>query len=212
MSKLENSASYKRARWLEQAASDLRPYFTASGYTIPADIRVSVGWPFSKRKGRGGQTIGECWDKAASTDGHHEIFISPAIGRKNETMTILATLAHELGHASLPAKTGHRKPFAKLCEAIGLEGKPTHTVAGAKFKAWADPWIAARGEWPGGALNTNHPSRKKQGTRLLKCECGECGYTVRTTAKWIEESGAPHCGVKSHGRMDTDHATEEEGE
>jgi len=36
---------------------------------------------------------------------------------------------------------------------------------------------------------------KKQGTRLLKAECGEegCGYTVRVAAKWVKEVGAPLC-------------------
>jgi hypothetical protein len=34
---------------------------------------------------------------------------------------------------------------------------------------------------------------KKQTTRLLKCECAECGYTARVTAKWIKDSGAPMC-------------------
>jgi hypothetical protein len=209
MSKPDNSPSFKRAMWLEAAVSDMRPRFAACGYSIPATLRVSVGWPFSKRKGRGGQTIGECWPVASSTDAHHEIFISPAIGRKNEDITILATLAHELGHACLPPKTGHRRPFAKLCECIGLDGKPTHTHAGDKFKAWAAEWIAKHGEWPGGALNTAQGPGKKQTTRLIKCECNTCGYTVRTTAKWLDDVGAPYCGVKSHGRMNTDHETED---
>ena len=33
----------------------------------------------------------------------------------------------------------------------------------------------------------------KQSTRLIKCECAECGYTMRTTTKWIETLGAPLC-------------------
>jgi hypothetical protein len=28
---------------------------------------------------------------------------------------------------------------------------------------------------------------------MVKCECGDCGYTVRTSRKWLEESGAPIC-------------------
>ena|ERR1035438_9605122 len=34
---------------------------------------------------------------------------------------------------------------------------------------------------------------KPQSTRLLKAECGECGYTVRVTKKWLEAKGAPIC-------------------
>jgi len=45
---------------------------------------------------------------------------------------------------------------------------------------------------------------KKQRARLLKAECdGEgCGYTVRITAKWVDEIGAPHC--PKHGAMSID--------
>lgn len=32
----------------------------------------------------------------------------------------------------------------------------------------------------------------KQSTRMLKVECGSCGYTLRTTAKWLEV-GTPTC-------------------
>jgi hypothetical protein len=37
-----------------------------------------------------------------------------------------------------------------------------------------------------------------QSTRLLKVACGECGYTVRVTSKWLEK-GAPGC--PDHGPM-----------
>jgi hypothetical protein len=41
----------------------------------------------------------------------------------------------------------------------------------------------------------------KQDARLIKCECGECGYVVRTTRKWLE-IGAPHC--PNHGAMNVE--------
>lgn len=44
-------------------------------------------------------------------------------------------------------------------------------------------------------------AKKKQGTRMIKCACGECGYTVRTTAKWLEV-GPPCCPL--HGPMQAD--------
>jgi hypothetical protein len=28
---------------------------------------------------------------------------------------------------------------------------------------------------------------------MVKCACEECGYTARTTKKWLEEAGAPIC-------------------
>ena len=47
----------------------------------------------------------------------------------------------------------------------------------------------------GGSSN----ARKKQTTRLKKAICGECGYTVRVTSKWLEV-GPPHCPL--HGAME----------
>ena len=34
---------------------------------------------------------------------------------------------------------------------------------------------------------------EKQGTRLLKCQCATCGYTVRVTRKWLGLAGPPIC-------------------
>lgn len=41
----------------------------------------------------------------------------------------------------------------------------------------------------------NPAGRKKQSTRLVKVQCSnqECGYVLRTTAKWIDKVGAPIC-------------------
>ncbi len=42
---------------------------------------------------------------------------------------------------------------------------------------------------------------RKQAARMLKCECQTCGYTVRTTRKWLETAGAPLCPIAGHGPM-----------
>ena len=42
------------------------------------------------------------------------------------------------------------------------------------------------------ALPTFFP-RKKQTTRLIKCSCSACGYTARTSRKWLDTAGAPIC-------------------
>jgi hypothetical protein len=36
----------------------------------------------------------------------------------------------------------------------------------------------------------------------LKAECGDCGYTVRVTRKWVDDVGVPHC--PAHGSMHVD--------
>jgi hypothetical protein len=211
------SSSLERQQWLEKAVKELRPYIKKAGYTVPGNLRISWGWPKSGRKGT--HVIGECFVLAASADEHHEIFISPMLGHEGKkaktdrerSIKIIEVITHEIGHATLPQKAKHGKPFVDFMEAVGLEGKPTSTEPGPALVAWATDFIKKNGTFPAGKLDF-HKKIGKQGTRMIKCECGECGYVARTTKKWIEASGAPHCGVKSHGRMSCDYEPEEEGE
>ena len=52
---------------------------------------------------------------------------------------------------------------------------------------------------------------KKQKTRMLKCACATCGYTVRTAPKWLELAGAPLCPIEDHGWMEHE-PLDDEGE
>ena len=46
-------------------------------------------------------------------------------------------------------------------------------------------------------------STPRQGTRMMKVVCGECGYTLRTTRRWLAVA-VPVCpGSRDHGEMDT---------
>lgn len=168
------------------------PQFLCCAYTVPAKVRVSVGWPRgSHGKGR---AIGQCWSVEASSDGHAEIFVSPELGEKAGSVKIMGVLAHELAHAIVGTEVGHKAPFKRCAEAVGLTGKMTATEEGPEFTAFAEAFIAKRGPYPAGTLSLN--ARKKQGTRLLKCECAECGYTVRVTRRWLDAVGAPWCPVE----------------
>ena len=50
----------------------------------------------------------------------------------------------------------------------------------------------------GGEVKTTGP--KKQTKRHIKCLCSECGYTARTSRKWLDQVGPPHC--PAHGQME----------
>ena len=80
------------------------------------------------------------------------------------------------------------------------------TTPGDAFLAAVAPILAAAGPLPHARLDTGGETTrpKKQATRLLKCECETCGYTVRTARKWLEELGAPVCPAKGHDAMDHD--------
>jgi hypothetical protein len=101
--------SLERQQWLEHAVEALREKFAEAGYTIPDKIRVSVGWP--KRAASCG-AIGECWSTAASSDQHHELFVSPQL---TESTRIMDVLAHELTHATVGTDAGHKKRFRVPC-------------------------------------------------------------------------------------------------
>jgi hypothetical protein len=191
------TTSLTREQWLSQATEELRALFKQHGDTIPTQVRSSCGFPSKSALASKNRRIGECWSSAASADSHAEIFISPTI---SDSARVLDILAHELIHAVHPGD-GHGKKFGKTSRAIGLEGKLTATVAGPKFTAWAEPVLARLGAYPHADLVPSN-AQKKQTTRMLKCVCSDCGYTVRVAGKWLADMGAPHC--PEHGVMDTE--------
>jgi hypothetical protein len=68
----------------------------------------------------------------------------------------------------------------------------TATTPSESFKQFAQPILDRLGSYPHAELD--YSSVKKQGTRMIKAECDECGYAVRLTRKWLDV-GAPICPV-----------------
>lgn len=175
-----------REDWLNAALEMIRNRMLAvTGDVVPANTKVSCGLAGGRI---GAKRIGECWSDTCSADGSTEIFISPAIA---EPITVLATLVHEAVHAAVGVKHGHKKPFAKVAKAMGLEGKMTATIAGTELVTLLHAWSDLLGIYPHATLSS--VGRKKQSTRLVKVECGGCGYVLRTTQKWLDKSGCPLC-------------------
>ena len=172
-----------REDWLAAVAKRMTPWFG----TLPP-LRFAIGFPSTGKKGK---AIGECWDRSASGDQHFEVLIRPDLA---EPVEVAAVLAHELVHAVVGIKAGHGSAFRKVATGIGLEGKMTATVPGEAFKRSVAPILAEVGPLPHARLQWGGDSTgpKKQGTRLVKVACPECGYTVRITRKWLEQ-GAPLC-------------------
>jgi hypothetical protein len=176
-----------REQWLEAAVNELRPVFKNAGFTIPPRMYVSVGWPSSGGTKRKNTTIGQAWSPENSADKVGHIFISPVL---DNVVDVLATLVHEVGHIVVGLKHGHKAPFVRFCKAIGLEGKPTATYAGDDLVKTLDALVEKIGDYPHAKLAPSE--RKVQGTRLLKVQCPDCGYTIRVTRKWLDE-GVPTC-------------------
>ena len=185
-----------REAWLVRAVSSLHGnVFAPNGFLVPEKLRVSVGFPYGRRGGKGSHAIGQCWCSKASADGHFEVFISPELSDAGE---VLAVLVHEIVHAVVGLKEKHGKTFKQCAVAVGLEGKMTATKAGAALVATLASVAEALGAYPHGALtpaNAKGDGPDKQTTRMLKILCPGCGWTARASSKWIEE-GLPtcHCG------------------
>lgn len=179
-----------RETYLQAATTHLAPLFAAQGFPLPA-VRASVGIPAG---GSGGKLkrIGECWSNRASADNTTEIFICPS---QSEPVQVLAILLHELIHAAVGLKCGHKGAFKRVALALGLTGKMTATTPGPQLAADLATLADTLGAYPHAALNTALSGRKKQGTRMIKLECSDCGWSCRTAQKNVD-AGCPtcHCG------------------
>jgi hypothetical protein len=181
-----------REEWLIKLADLMRDtLFKDNGIAFEnGQYKVSVGWP-TKRK-----AIGECYHAVASSQQYREIFISPAL---DNGLDVAAVLAHELCHAALPDKTGHRRPFQIAADKIGLVKPWTATTPGGTFmKWWRDVAQEAVGEYPHAAMMRG-VGIKKQTTRLIKVHCPACQdagepYLARMSATAIEK-GLPICPI-----------------
>ena len=177
-----------REQWLQAATEIFRPWFEKRDFSYPDKLRVACSFTGHGVKGN---AIGECWATICSKDSACEIMISPVL---DDPSRVLDVLLHELIHAVLGIEEGHGKVFRALATDLGLTGKMTATIASPDLVEDLKPIIEQLGAYPHAALTAMVGPKKKQTTRLIKlvCPCEDCGYTVRTTAKWLEV-GYPTC-------------------
>lgn len=191
---MTTTADATREAWLLALVERLRPLYNGE---LPDTIRISTGF---SSKGARSKVVGECWHAEAADDKCPHIFIHPG---QRDSLEVAAIVAHELIHACRPeAKHGAR--FKAMALALGLEGDMRATRPGPRFDETAAPLLAELGDYPHAKLNAHGVSSNgpKQSTRMLKCECPECGYTVRTTQKWLDVAvpGCPACDVEMSTR------------
>jgi len=181
--------SVTREQWLIDITNILRPLFSEAGGEIPEQVRITCGWPSQGAKSEKKRTLGECWGSDNSDDEHFEIFISPTL---DDGAEVAGVLVHELVHACVGIKAGHRAPFKKLATAVGLEGLMTATEVSDELAPTLDALVKSVGVYPHAKITFDN--KKKQGTRMLKVVCPDpaCGWSARTTQKWIDV-GLPTC-------------------
>ncbi len=176
-----------REDWLTASIASLRPIFSGHGITLPARIRATCGLPSTfTRSG----TLAECWADSDSADGTHEIMISPTLA---DPAQVLAQLIGALAHAAPGAMSHTSNTYMEAAANLGLcpTGETWRQVQGAEDfpQAYAGV-LSALGAYPHAPLNVG--TKKTQSTRMLKLTCPLCGYTLRTSGKWLA-TGLPVC-------------------
>lgn len=183
----ENEMFETREQYLNAALQGMAPWFESP---FPDNVNVSCGWPSKSALAKKKRRIGEAWASECSKAQKFELFISPML---DKPIDVLAVLLHEMVHAYCGLKCGHKNPFKKTATALGLEGKMTATVPGVRLVERLNVLSKTLGTYPHGSLDSKMTNgEKKQGTRLLPCECPACGYKVRVTQKWLD-IGLPIC-------------------
>lgn len=195
-----------RESWLRAATNELRPHFEQCGYPLPDKFRFAIAFTSNGRKSK---QPGELWHAETSADQHYELFIRADL---SDPVEVLGVLIHELVHAVLPLDAGHGRLYKEAALKIGLHGPMRQAMPGPLLQPRVNELAAALGPLPHAKLNIERgPSNKgpidrpkKQGTRMIKAECGaaDCQYTVRIARKWLTELGAPLC--PKHGLMKFD--------
>lgn len=195
-----------REQWLNAAVEKFKPVFSSAGLEIPP-LYVSCGFPSRNATSNKKRRIGECWDGLTSADKKPQLFITPFLIDPIAPGGVLATLAHELVHATIGCKAGHGPAFVKAMKKVGLEGKPTATSANEELLATCGSIVKSIGAYPHSELKLVK-ERKVQTTRMLKAACPECEYQIRLTRKWAAV-GVPNCPCAGHGLLKLDNHLEE---
>ena len=202
-----------REQWLNAAIILLiNELFTKAGIQPESwelhKYAVSCGFPIGYRGSRTGKvTLGQAFDPAISSNGTAEMFINPIM---DDVVEVLLVLLHEMVHVYVGNQEGHKGAFANVAKAVGLQ-TPLTALMSAEGEYNASPLLITEiraiaeilGEYPHSKVDPQ--MRKKQGTRMLKISCTDCGFTARASAKWVSliHSNSP-CPVCSSASLVTE--------
>ena len=173
-----------REDWLNAAVSELRPFFSSNGHTLPAEIRVSCAYPTNAKRS-GFKVLGECIPNTNSADGHYEIFISPILA---DPIKVTEVLISQLCRTAKGALNINNLPYGRIAEAMhilpnGTASSPyKETTHGSAFDAMYTDIIDSLGVYPHAKVDVS--THKTPGTRLLLAVCPTCQCKIRMTAKW----------------------------
>jgi hypothetical protein len=217
--------------WADRVVDLYRAQIAALGHPVPP-VAVSPGWTSGGR--RQSQVLGECWTPRVSTDhtegrqGTVQIYLSPRI---DDDVMLAHVILHEVIHAAVGLEHGHRGEFKRVALALGFAGKmeasrwseeAREDCARRLDEAGVGPYPRPRFRDLGGGviIRPGKPEKpgdggssgpKTQGTRMIKVHCPACGYTLRTTRRWLDVA-VPACPVPDCDRHGQTMARADAGE
>lgn len=223
-----------RETWLNQLAQKLAPRFEELGYTLPP-FRVSVGFTSGGMNSRAnGECWNKSTSADAhytifiSPGEGSTVQIAAILNHELIHAAVGLDQGHKGNFAKVMQATGMGRPFTSSVPAPGFVewvepfikelGDIPHCPLSWRQEGGGKQRRVKRDaggvvelpqaedeteDAPAAGDESSRP--KKQTTRLLKAECGQCGYTVRLTKRWLDV-GPPGC--PTHGAMDMPDDTE----
>lgn len=135
--------------------------------------------------------------KHATGNQKHEIRMGVHVGgrkTKARSCRVADILLHEMIHTCFPMD-GHRGGFRTLSEAVGLLSPMTATRASdALTQRIKVEVVNVLGKYPHAPVKLIPRGQRGKGSRLVLCECVECGCKVRLTRMWINYADACNDG------------------
>ena len=179
-------SKFVREEWLNAAVDEWRKDFKAVGVKVPS-VWVSTSAPMR------GNIIGLCYPSNTASDKRNQIWVSTDV---NKASDVLAVIAHEMVHASLDCEGGHGREFQGVARKIGFVSPWTQSVPGQTMRERIKEISGVLGDYKGPRFYRSVDEANNGGaqtTRMIKICCDGCGYSLRTTRKWIDLYGPPIC-------------------
>jgi hypothetical protein len=175
-----------REAWLTRAVTKIEvSVFWPMELKMPEKWAVTCGWA----KGASAQAIGTCVDPICSKDGTTHMFVVPT---QENGMSVLGTLVHEMVHAIVGVKEGHRRPFLDLAKKLQMSKPATRSHPVPETPLWAklQEILEALGPYPHAAMVPRKKPSKPQDWARWKSK-KEPKYTVLVNTKKVAEFGIP---------------------
>ena len=179
-----------REHWLTEVAQKIKPLF---GRVPIEPFRVTCGWPSEGGLSNRARRLGECWGPDSSSDGTHEIFISPTL---EDSLEVAGTLCHEITHVAAGIEAGHAGQFIRLCKYIGLtKGRPKSVMPGQRLNENLVKLVDGIGSYPHKAMKlVQKENDKPPGEKTKTVYCAGCDCRLSIKVKYLEACGLPTCG------------------